>query len=255
MFEYKVPLFVPGPLKKEILLALRDLTWSEQVIRYLDYTDGIVSGCEFYEDNMRIGIRGGIVKFGGRIFLLKEPVSVPYEPTDAWTILKIRFSPQVPDRNYEFFTGQLVLDQNTQVLPNELEMGRFKLKAGSRLRSDYKDFADMQTEYDTVNLACVKQAERKQTTLAPAITVQFAREAYACIKDNALDAAFCGDCLKGDALPREYIQQYVAARLNRPYAEMEQLQLYEALEQVLHMIQGNAARSRRPVSAGIRLMD
>ena len=65
-FISKIPTFAPGPLRKEILFALRDLTCVEQELRYGEYSDGILSGCRLYESGMRIGVEKGMVKYTDR---------------------------------------------------------------------------------------------------------------------------------------------------------------------------------------------
>lgn len=254
-FTHKAPTFAPGLLKKEILIALRDLTYTEQMLRYQEYSDGILYGCKLYEENMHVGILSGIIKYAGRIYMLADRTGIPYEPTDSWTALKIRFGTQIQHREYTHFTGQVVLDTNTQILPNEMEMGRFKLKKGSVLRTEYKDFYDMNTEYDTVNLQYVRQAGLGESTLSPEITWYFAREAYSYTQDSALDAAFCGSALNGKTVTREYIERYVCTRTGQEYRKMENEELLEGLENVLRAIRGTAGTRRRRERTGIDLYD
>ena len=239
--EYKIPTLNPGPVKKEIVACLRDLSFDEQNIRYYDYTDGIISGCELVEEGMKIGLVNGLVKFAGRLYKLKEKMLVPYEHTDAWTMLKLRFGPQIRHPEYIHYIAELVLDADLTLKPNEMEMGRFKLKRGSRLRTVYKNFEDMSTEYDTVNLLYVKQAARYQSTLSPTVTRHFAREAFAFLGDTPLDCAFCSTCLStGEAVSRELIERYICNRLKRNYTEMDNSKLHEALTEILNRITGRA---------------
>lgn len=243
--EYKAPTFAPGPVKKEIMQCLRDIALDEQNIRYYEHTDGIVAGCGLIEENMKIGLVNGIVKFAGRLYKLKGKALVPYEQTDSWTALKLRFSPQTQHREYTHYTADLVLDANLEIKPNEMEMGRFKLKKGSRLRTEYKDFWDMGTEYDTVNLLHVRQSAKHRPTLSPMITAHFAREAFPCLNGNALDAAFCSVCLSsGEAVGRELITRYVCNRLGLDYTEMDNIRLHESLAEILDEISGRARRDK-----------
>lgn len=239
--EYKVPTFAPGPVKKEIMLCLLGLSLDEQDIRYYEYTDGVVSGCNLVEDNMKIGLNLGVVKFAGRLYKLREKVLIPYEHTDSWSILKLRFSPQIPHREYTHFTAELVLDTDLDIKPNEMEMGRFKLKKGSRLRTEYKDFWDMATEYDTVNLIHLNYSARQRSTISHVITTHFAREAFPHLSDNALDCAFCTCCLSGgEGVSRELIESYIANRLGREHKELDNVALHSALCEVLSLITGRA---------------
>ena len=246
--EHKVPTFAPGPVKKEIMVALRDIALDEQNIRYNEHIDGIISGCGLIEEGMKIGLVGGIVKFAGRLYKLKEKALVHYEHTDDWTVLKLRFSPQIQHKEYIHYTAELTLDDNVDIRPNEMEMGRFKLKKGSRLRTAYKDFWDMATEYDTVNLVHVKHSMRYNHTLHPAITAHFARDAFEYLDDNSLDCAFCTACLAGEsAISRELIERYIANRLEKKFEKMDNSKLHAALGEALNLITG---RSRGNMGKG-----
>ena len=230
---------MPGPVKKEIMLCLRDIALDEQNIRYHEYTDGIISGCRLVEESMKIGLLNGIVKFAGRLYRLNEKALISYEPTENWTVLKLRFNPQTKHREYIHYTAELALDENFDIKPNEMEMGRFKLKKRSVLRTEYTDFWDMVTEYDTVNLIHVKQSLGHTHTLSPVITRHFAKEAFRYLKENPLDFAFCTACLAaGEPVSRELIQQYVCKRLNRDYKEMSNTELHEALSDILDIVSG-----------------
>ena len=239
--EHKIPTLSPGPVKKEIVQCLLGVALDEQNIRYHDYTDGIITGCGLVEEGMTVGLTGGIVKYAGRLYKLTERMFVPYEHTDEWAVLKLKFGPRIQHKEYIHYTAELVLDTNVDIMPSEMELGRFKLKKGSRLRTQYKDFWDMVTEFDTVNLVYVNQAARHQSTFSPAITMHFAREAFSHLGDNCLDAAFCSVCLSsGEAVGRELITQYVCNRLNCPHTEMDNTRLHSALGQILDLITGRA---------------
>jgi len=237
--EYKIPVFGVGPVKREMLIRLRDIALDEQNIRYHEYSDGIIAGCELIEEGMKIGLNHGLVKFGGRLYKLSEKALLPYEPTDAWTVLKLRFGPKIQHKEYEHYAAELVLDEDVEIKANEMEMGRFKLKKGSRLRTQYKDFWDMVTEYDTVHLIQVKQAAMYESTLSPAITMHFAREAFSYLESNPLDIAFCTACLSmGEPISRELIIRYVCNRLSHDYEQKSNLELHKALAKVLDRISG-----------------
>ncbi len=73
---------------------------------------------------------------------------------------------------------------------NQMEMCRFYLREGSALRDTYKNFSDMSTEYDTLNLIHAAVAGVGEQTLHPKILMQFANElSKADGKENA-DFAF-----------------------------------------------------------------
>ena len=244
MFECITPLFNPAPLSKEILESMRDLTANEQNVRYHSLSDGVISGCELYEKDMEIGVTSGIVKFEGRIYILSSFSGVKYKATDSWTVLKIRFGNEELSRDFSAYRGSLVLDDSTHILPNELELGRFKLKRGSQLRVNYVDFHDMQTEYDTVHLLHVPFAGIGEHTLCPVILMHFAREAYAYAKD-AVNIAFCTSCLSSNGImSRESIIKYISKNDRYNYPN-DNHGLYVNLADILADLKGITQHSDR----------
>ena len=169
MFEYKIPRFAELRIfTREILFSMRDLLWKEQQLAYTDYSSGIITGCGLVEKDGLIGVEPGIVKFGGRLYLLEKQELLPYQPSDQWTVLKIRFGTPIASKDFEHYTGELVLDPETRLHANELEMGRFKLKTGAYLRTDYVDFADMDMPGDSSGMVyCQEQAVYLPTLLEP----------------------------------------------------------------------------------------
>lgn len=251
MFECKIPLFNPAPLRKEILESMRDLAISEQAARYSEYSDGILAGCELFEQNMKIGVTNGLVKFAGQVYVLDKPDSVPYQATDAWTVLKIQFGGEKLSRDFSVYEGCLILDENTHVLPNEIELGRFKLKQGSRLRTKYEDFQDMETEYDTVNPFNVPYAGIGEHTLMPVILTYFAREAYPYAHEVS-DLAFCTCCLANSGvMSRESIRLYLWRRFNLNGVMFDNRELHARLADALAEIKGETRQGGQGQSDGI----
>jgi len=253
MFECKIPLFNPAPLRKEVLETMRDLVLREQNARYNDYSDGILSGCGLYERETEIGVTCGLVKFAGKVYVLSESSGVKYSATDSWTMLKVRFENEERDRDFSIYRGALVLDENTTLMPKEMELGRFKLKQGSRLRTEYVDFQDMETEYDTVNLINVPYAGLNEHTLCPVILTHFAREAYPHAKDPA-DIAFCTSCLSNSGImSRESIMLYLWRR-GQNQSTYGNHELHSSLADVLSEMKGTARQTGQGQSEGLLLL-
>ena len=254
MFKCKLPLFNPAPLRKEILESMRDLAENEQAARYGGYSDGILAGCELFEQNMKIGVTGGLVKFAGRVYVLPERDSVTYWATDAWTVLKIQFGSEILTRDFRSYEGSLVLDENTNILPNEIELGRFKLKHGSRLRTEYVNFQDMETEYDTVNPINIPFAGIGEHTLSPVILMHFAREAYPYVSEP-IDVAFCTCCLANSGImSRESIRMYLWRRMELETSTFDNQELHYHLSDVLAEMRGMTKQTSHSHSEGILLL-
>ena len=152
--EHIYPAFERGRImKKELLWALRDYSYSALQLQYADYLDGIISGCGIrIEDD----------------FLLEREVL----------------------SDYVRYVTEFVLDENLERKQNELEVCRFKLKEGVRLRAEYKDFFDIETEYDTANLANATWTSAGGNTLSKEITAYFARKVLECENDDDKDIRF-----------------------------------------------------------------
>ncbi|MDE7251013.1 MAG: hypothetical protein K2N82_14270 [Lachnospiraceae bacterium] len=152
--EHIYPTFERGRImKKELLCALRDYSYSALQLQYADYPDGIISGCGIrIEDD----------------FLLEREVL----------------------SDYVRYVTEFVLDENLERKQNELEVCRFKLKEGARLRAEYKDFFDIETEYDTVNLANATWTSDGGNTLSKEVTDYFARKVLECENADDKDIRF-----------------------------------------------------------------
>lgn len=87
-------------------------------------------------------------------------------------------------RDYSYAALQLRYqgfpDGSLERKPGEIELCRFKLKEGAALRTNYKDFYDMQTEYDTLNLADATWSSAGGNTLSKEITDFFAKKVLEC---------------------------------------------------------------------------
>ena len=92
--------------------------------------------------------------------------------------------------DYVRYVTEFVLDENLERKQNELEVCRFKLKEGTRLRAEYKDFCDIETEYDTVNLANATWTSAGGNTLSKEITDYFARKVLECENADDKDIRF-----------------------------------------------------------------
>lgn len=94
-----------------------------------------------------------------------------------------------------------------------IQICRFKLREGARLRINYKDFFDIQTEYDTVNLADAAWAARDGNTLSKYITDYFAEKVLECDRAQEGDVAFARMLLQSrDAVPGMVLDDYIGRK-------------------------------------------
>jgi len=253
MFTIAYPLFERGRImKKELLLGLRDYSFGLARVQFDDWTDGIISGCAISVTDTHLTVEPGILKFNQFVYVMTEPQHISYEPTERTTVVKVRFSTSADSGvDYVGYRGKLVLDPETTLLENELELCRFKLKQGSRLRCDYTGFEDIQTEYDTINLAHATWAGIERPGIALPILRQFAREALQCSLAEPWDVTFCSQCMSGEIVHRSVIEAYVTAHGEHVSGTESNAGIYDMLERILSKLRANA---RRPQNAGRKRM-
>jgi hypothetical protein len=229
-------------LRMPMLGALRDYAFEYGRLIHEEYSDGIVSGCALTTTVDTIILNRGVIRYMGNLYLITEPLSLAYYPTDNWTVFKLAFQDESKKDGYIYRELEIALSDNLKLDEKEMELCRFKLQAGARLRMKYVDFADRNTEFDTVNTLYAPFAACGASSLSPDITRAFAREAIPYVMDP-VDTAFCLQALNSrGALNREAILLYTATKLKKAFAECDNLAIFEALLTILSRIKGGGER-------------
>lgn len=242
--EHIYPAFERGRImKKELLWALRDYSYSALQLQYQDYSDGIIRGCKVrVEDNFLI-VGEGIIKCQNYLFLITEEERIEYAPTDVFVSLKFRVASKEELPDYIRYTTGFVLDKNLERKQNELEICRFKLKEGAKLRTEYKDFYDIQTEFDTVNLADAAWAGVGGNTLSKEVTDYFARKVLECGNAEDKDIQFAYLLLQSrEAVSHEIIENYISKKMDfkKEPEFSNSMEMYRKLEQILIYIKNKS---------------
>jgi len=250
MFTIAYPMFERGRImKKEMLLALRNYSFGLAKLQFGDLTNGIVTGCELSVIGTSLTISPGIFKFNNFIYMMTESQSIDCEPTERITVVKVRFSSTSLGSDYIHYSGNIILDANTKLEENEIELCRFKLKQGSNLRTEYVDFDDIQTEYDTVNLANATWAGIDEPWIALPILKRFAKDALPCYLSEPWDISFCSQCMSNERIHRRVILAYLQAKDISVQDNISNLEIYSGLNIILRELQGrsrpNITRDRR----------
>lgn len=220
-------------LRKELLSALRDYSFAYASLEYMEYGDGILRGCDIRIKEKKITVTPGIIKWGGHIFLMTQEECVDYAPSDRTVTIKLRLQ---KERTADFVSCRMELVSDYDALHSdhnalysehdgesqkhnmesavmEFELCRYRLQEGARLRTDYKDFEDMGTQYDTMNYIHAAWGCLRGNSLSPVITRRFAQEVLKVEKRDPEDTAFAYLCLsQPGALPREILVDYVGQR-------------------------------------------
>jgi len=236
-------------MKKEMLLALRDYSFGLAKLQFGDLTNGIITGCELSAVGTSLTIAPSIFKFNDFIYMMTEPQSIDCEPTERVTVVKVRFSSTSSGSDYIHYSGKIILDANTSLAENEIELCRYKLKHGSNLRTEYVDFDDIQTEYDTVNLANSTWAGIDEPWIALPILKRFAKDALICYLSEPWDISFCSQCMSNERVHRKVILAYLQEKGISTPENISNLEIYSGLNIILRELQG---RSRPSMTKGRR---
>ena len=202
-------------LKKELMWALRDYAFADIQLEYQGFPNGILKGCGVKVRGQELVVSKGLAKYGGFVYLVTEEMSLPYGPKEKLQVLKMKLEEDKGSEDFTAYRVNLFLDDNPVKQEGELELCRFKLQHGSRLREDYKNFEDMATEYDTVNLLEADFASVSGKSFSPEVTGYFAREALKAEYCQAEDISFAYLCLsQPGAVSREVVWDYVGRKLS-----------------------------------------
>lgn len=245
----KYPLFEENRiLKKEALVAIRDYSYGQMRLAWQDYSPGILTGCSLRVGGAELVISPGVIKYDEKILLLPEPERIPYQATDCMQYLKARI--ELCDPSPEFITYRITfgLVQYEGCMENEMEICRFHLRQGAALRGQYRDFSDLETEYDTVNLLYAAWGGKGGDALPPYVTQFFAEEMLQAPGKKAEDIAFAYTCLNqpaavAPAILKHYVNDRETGSSRRKETNRE---LYRGLYTILKTAQSGKAREDAP---------
>ncbi len=237
--ENRYPLFEgKRVLKKEMLWALRDYLFAHVYLEYQEYEPGIIQGCKIQVQEKELIVGPGIVKCKDFVCLSGDEIRISYQPSDSLQILKFWAEAEIKEGDSIIFHMGLSLEESLEKKDNEFELCRFHLRHGARLRDDYKNFADMATEYDTINLIYADWSGIGGKTLAPEVTRRFARELLSAKEILPEDGVFAYQCLsERGSVPVEILMDYVRGRRNLEREEELKIpNIYEYLCMILKEI-------------------
>lgn len=241
MLVQAIPLFQDAHLlRRSMLEALSDHVFLFPEYQYRGYSDGILAGCELDTTRDTIILNEGILLYEKKLYLVKEPMKIKYHPTNILTILKLRFSDEMRDANFIYREMELVFSGQEKMLKGELELCRFTLQEGARLRCEYQDFEDRDTIYDTLNRVYVPYASAGQSTLSSDITKDFAREMLEIPSITDFDASFCIQILgQNQPVSREALEAYLWRKGVKELSEHSNHGIYRELVKILKKASGN----------------
>lgn len=198
VFRFEYPIFEhKNLLKKSMLDALRDYPLSLSRMCFAGYGDGILEGCGLHWDKDVLYLETGLLHYQGEIYRMEEICPLACAATDQLTYLKVRFATVDYERGRRGGMGEVLLS-TIPAENGEMELGRFRLQEGARLRTAYEGFEDYQTEYDTVNRIHAPYAGPGGAGLWPQLLRTYAEELLETGTTNAYDVSFAMTVLGAD---------------------------------------------------------
>ncbi|RFZ75725.1 hypothetical protein DS742_27515 [Lacrimispora amygdalina] len=232
-------------LKKELLWSLRDYSFAHIQLEYQEYDQGILRGYEIKVRENDLVIGPGIFKYGNFVCLQTEEERVPYTPKEQLQYLRMKVEVDRTSQDYIAYKMEYYLSTDEKKEENEFELCRFHLRSGARLRDQYRDFGDMETEYDTVSLIHSEWGGLGGKTLSPAIVKYFARNVLESENSQSEDRSFAYLCLtKPGAVPIYVIASYISNRSGTPLdTEVNNQFIYRSMCGIIEEIQKGGEKS------------
>jgi hypothetical protein len=237
-------------LKKEMLESLRDYPRDYLDICFKDYSNGIISGADILVGENGITVSRGVVKHNNRIYMLVKDYELDCQHTNKEVLIKIKFLDGTEAGDFKLYSTIVFIDQNTALKEDELELGRFKLREGAVLRSDYTDFFDLITEYNTINVINVEYAGIKESTMNPFVLKKFSRILLECGSLNTYDIVFAMQCLNSPTVERDVLICYIANRLGVEYKKYSNMEIYKHLCSIVKEVKSGKKRHVEPKKEG-----
>lgn len=226
-------------LKRSMLVSITDASFLVNDYMRTGYANGILSGCQLTTTKDTISLNKGLILFEGEIFMIKNPMTIAYKPTNTTMVMKLCFSNEMRDADCIYREADIILTEQIKPQTGELELCRFKLQEGAKLRWEYQSFEDMNTEFDTLNLIYAPYAAAFQSTLSPQVTKYFAREMLQLSTISEFDALFCIQILgQTEPVTKEALQKYLEWKKEEPLRESSNIELYRELVKILNLAKG-----------------
>lgn len=234
MFRYEYPIFEhKSLLKKDMLDELRDYPLSLSRMYFSEYGDGIIQGCELSWENDVLSLMPGLIHYGGNVYRMEKAYPLDCAATGRLTYLKVHFTTIDYERSRQGGIGEICLSDDPPE-NGEVELGRFLLQEGARLRTVYEDFEDYQTEYDTANRIHVPYLQTDGVGLWPQLLKVYAIELLETGTTDVNDMSFAMSLLAtGGHTSQECVAWYVKKSESIHLETITNISLYRALKQIL----------------------
>jgi len=256
MIVQSIPQFNSGKiLRGKMLESLSEYAYQHPTLLYQACADGIVSGCALTTTEDSIILNPGAVRYEGELYLINKPQFLHYSATDTTRVLQLVFHDKVTTETFITREIELCFTDGPSVDPRYMEMCRFKLQPKARLRYEYTDFSDRETEYDTLNTIHSPFCGLGNPTLSPDIIRHFAQEALSS-GASGLDAAFCLQLLSlREPVQRDALEGYIRLKLGKDTLCDTNIQIYHALLNCLAQLEQHSPGEKKAAKRRMLLID
>lgn len=247
----KIPVFKPGNiLTHEMLQLLKEYAIDNTAVQFEGYSDGVLKGCRITTALGVLTVGKGVVLVKSKPFYIRTEKTIRTESHDNEQMLVVRASEEEYCVDFVVREVEILLVSPEDLLSDDVELCRFRLQRGALLRSEYRDYKDMDTEYDTVCIKYAKWAAYGGESIAPEILHKFAEEAQKNRTEDPRDLQFLSRiaALNGTTLNPGELNLYLSWRLNQANQKRGTGEIYDGLSQVLELIKKGrtASGQRRP---------
>ena len=246
------PLFARGrTLKKESLDIMRDFPRDLFDIAFCEYSDGVLYGLSVSAQHEHVYVSSGAIKHLGNIIIIKQQ-ALPFTMFEQFVSVKVSIGSKETSKDFETISLEIKTDTNLSLHKNEWELGRFTLSKGARLRLEYTGVSDFKTPNNTLDLTEVLYAGVGKATFSVKLLKIFAQTLLQVANPSPIDTSFAFTVLNSERVQRDFILWYIAKRLNRPFAELSNIEIYQNIvsiagnKQVDAQLHVSSAR-KRPV--------
>ena len=234
----RVPIFEKGNiLTTNMLETLKELSLDYQATRYVGYSNGILTGCNIDVNDTTLTVGKGIIIYDEQLYFLTNPITISYYPTNEWIVLNFVIGAEINYRNISEKQLELVFTKEAEKKEDAIEICRFQLQQGARLRKGYRNFGDQDTEYDTINEIYADWSGYEDKTISFQLLSFFAKEMGKKPKLELIDFLFCQQIyqLDGKSMNRKAIEGYLNQRLQQKKEHYTNKEIYQKLCEIMRV--------------------